>query len=71
MGLKPSDKHSVPLCTVHHRIQHELGELRFWAEFGHGINPVSLAERLWKISGDAEAGLRAIYRARRPVRVAT
>lgn len=64
IGLKPGDKWIVPLCHYHHFYeQHEMGELAFWAL--HGIDPVSLAERLWRISGDTDAGLRTVLRARR------
>lgn len=30
MGIKPSDDRTVPLCAFHHRIQHHIGEMKFW-----------------------------------------
>lgn len=67
MGLKPSDKHSVPLCSWHHFTQHVTGELRFWADYG--IDPVRLAERLWRVSGHTKQARRALKRARQVERV--
>lgn len=61
-GLTPSDRYIVPLCRSHHDEQHRRGEGAFWAELG--IDPLDVACRLWTVSGDAEAGLRAIERAR-------
>jgi hypothetical protein len=31
VGIKPSDRYSVPLCTACHAKQHRVGELRFWS----------------------------------------
>lgn len=45
MGVKPSDCYAVPLCSEHHRKQHERGETTFWKE--HGIDPLKLAAELW------------------------
>lgn len=30
MGLKPSDKWTVPLCAECHNLQHTVGEISFW-----------------------------------------
>jgi hypothetical protein len=70
-GMKqtPSDRYSLPLCSRCHRTgkkaQHEVGELRFWAALG--IDPLNLACRLWTISGDIDAGERAVFRARQQI----
>ena len=62
---KPSDKWVVPLCGMHHWIgplsQHDKGEETFWSEYG---DPLPLAEHLWRVSGDMEAGMRAVERFR-------
>lgn len=63
-GLKPSDRFVVPLCRLCHETQHE-GEVSFWA--GFGIDPVDAANRLWTVTGDTEAGLRVIFRARQSI----
>lgn len=60
MGVKPSDRFAVPMCTEHHRDQHQRGELAFWS--GHGVDPTGLAEHLWTKSGDLSAGTRAALR---------
>ncbi len=44
MAEKPSDKWTVPLCNEHHRQQHSMNEMKFWAM--HGIDPFMLAIRL-------------------------
>jgi hypothetical protein len=47
LGRKVSDEFTVPLCRTHHRQLHQRGnENIFWAE--HNIDPLGIAERLWK-----------------------
>ncbi|WP_265440591.1 putative HNHc nuclease [Bradyrhizobium sp. SEMIA] len=41
MQEKSSDKWALPLCGRHHREQHRMNELEFWASYG--INPFELA----------------------------
>lgn len=69
-GRKPSDKWALPLCSATwgsdhrrgcHSKQHVMGEQSFWYERG---DPLGLAEHLWKVSGDMEAGMRAVERFR-------
>jgi hypothetical protein len=64
MGVKPSDRYSVPLCTACHAHQHD-GELSFWAALG--IDPLNVALRLWTVSGDLAAGERVVFRARQGI----
>lgn len=33
MSQKPDDFRAVSLCKYHHQLQHEVGELTFWAEY--------------------------------------
>lgn len=40
MGLKPADTSTVPLCDACHRLQHQIGEVKFWGE------PIRLAKML-------------------------
>ena len=69
VGLLPSDRYTVPLCgppTVwadccHSRLYYR-GRARFWLELG--IDPLALAARLWRVSGDRAAGAHLILRAR-------
>ncbi|MCH7544663.1 MAG: hypothetical protein IIB65_13630 [Proteobacteria bacterium] len=46
MGRKVSDEWVVPLCALHHRSLHDVGDERRWWEC-HGIDPLAVAERLW------------------------
>ena len=68
MGRKPSDSFVVPLCASVlgregcHAKQHRVGERTFWAN--SRIDPHKLAEALWNVSGDIEAGNRIVFRAR-------
>lgn len=41
MGERPSDKWVLPLCGRHHREQHSMNEMEFWASYG--IDPFALA----------------------------
>ena len=65
VGIKPSDRYSVSLCTSCHELQHRFGELRFWSVLR--IDPLSVALRLWTMSGDLEAGERTVFRARQHI----
>jgi len=60
IGVKPSDKYSVPLDSSCHMTQHRVGEVTFWGNLG--IDPLNISLRLWTVSGDAEAGSRVIER---------
>ena len=49
MGSKVSDEFTVPLCGIHHRALHDVGdEEQWWQE--HGIDAKGEAERLWRQS---------------------
>jgi hypothetical protein len=46
-GRKVSDKFVVPLCRIHHRLVHRVGnESAWWKEAD--IDPVKAAGKLWK-----------------------
>ena len=63
-GLKPNDRFTVPLCgglDGCHADQHRRGELDFWSELG--IDPLSVAEALHRVSGDRAKADRVLYRA--------
>lgn len=60
-GLKASDALTVPLCRWSHHSAtstagvHHIGDERaFWA--GHGIDPVTIAARLWAESDQQREG---------------
>jgi hypothetical protein len=56
LGRKVSDEFTVPLCRTHHRQLHRRGsENTFWAE--HNIDPLGIAERLWKQTRSALHGV--------------
>lgn len=51
VGQKPHDKFALPLCTKCHRMQHEIGEEKFW----RGADPVKLALAIYAADTDEEA----------------
>lgn len=63
IGIKPDDKHSLPLCAGCHRTrpdaQHEVGEIKFWGALG--IDPLVICERLYAVSPDV-AKMREVIR---------
>ena len=78
---KPSDFYTVPLCDITklpppiiacHQIQHGMSEELFWSLLQEkGVSdPWTVAERLWRISGDDALGWRAIAHARPGLRTA-
>jgi len=68
VGVKPSDRYAVPLCSVCHAKQHRLGELTFWSALR--IDPLNVALRLWTVPADIEAGERTVFRARQQIDLA-
>lgn len=48
IGIKPSDRWTIPLCKDCHSRQHQLGEESFEKETG--INMKAIAEQLFKLS---------------------
>jgi hypothetical protein len=46
LGRKASDEFCVPLCRIHHRLAHRVGnEPAWWQE--SGIDPIAVARKLW------------------------
>jgi hypothetical protein len=47
LGRKTSDEFTVPLCRIHHRLVHRVGnEAAWWKDAG--IDPVKAARQLWR-----------------------
>jgi hypothetical protein len=46
LGRKASDEFVVPLCRVHHRAAHRVGDERAWWK-QLGIDPLKVAHKLW------------------------
>ena len=47
LGRKASDEFAVPLCRIHHRLMHRVGnEVAWWQDVG--IDPIIVANNLWK-----------------------
>ena len=47
LGRKASDEFAVPLCRIHHRLVHRVGnEAAWWKEAG--IDPIEAARKLWE-----------------------
>jgi hypothetical protein len=58
LGRKASDEFAVPLCRIHHRLVHRVGnETAWWKEIG--IDPVEVARKLWGHTRGAEGPERA------------
>ena len=68
VGMKPSDRYAIPLCTACHAEQHRVGELTFWAALR--VDPLNVAFRLWTMSADIDAGERIVFRARQRINLA-
>ena len=64
MGLKPSDKFTVPLCHMCHSRQHQTGERTFW---GNMEFILIQALALYAVSGDWEKGVKICMRIARNV----
>ena len=47
LGRKASDEFTVPLCRVHHRAVHRVGNERAWWQAA-GMDPLSVASKLWR-----------------------
>lgn len=61
IGNKPSDFFAVPLCRDCHGEQHRVGELSFWHNLE--IDPLRLAETLYRLSPNIEAMRAAVFTA--------
>jgi len=46
IGLKPSDRYAIPLCSEHHAEQHRIGEQSFEAKYRFKMRQV--ADRIWR-----------------------
>ena len=46
-GRKVSDAWVVPLCALHHRALHEVGDEQTWWS-AQGVEPMTIAEELWR-----------------------
>ena len=49
LGWKVSDEFVAPLCRIHHRAVHRVGDERAWWKVV-GIDPVKVARKLWRSS---------------------
>jgi len=45
MGMKPGDNWTIPLCSDHHREQHQIGEASFQERYQ--IESIPTAEKFW------------------------
>ena len=61
MGEKPDDSWTLPLCGIHHREQHTMGEQDFWKK--HGLDPIFLALALYR-APDHQTGVQIVLSAR-------
>lgn len=59
-GIKPSDSWLVPLTVTRHRAQHVIGEITFWRAFGGIERARQLAQDLYAITGEIDAGKKLV-----------
>jgi hypothetical protein len=65
IGQKPDDAFTVPLCSDCHARQHDVGEEIFWSSMtAPKDDPLDIALRIWKYSGDYESATLVIKNAR-------
>ena len=58
LGRKASDEFAVPLCRIHHRLVHRVGnEAAWWQDAG--IDPIKAARELWEETRRAEESVPA------------
>jgi hypothetical protein len=58
LGRKASDEFTIPLCRVHHREVHRVGNEEAWWQAAN-IDPLSVAEKLWNRTRVNEGRLQA------------
>jgi ERF superfamily len=65
LGRKASDEFAVPLCRIHHRLVHRVGnEAAWWKDAG--IDPVEAARKLWNYTRRDERRIEPGPTAQRP-----
>jgi hypothetical protein len=68
LGRKASDEFTVPLCRIHHRLAHRVGnEAAWWKEAG--IDPIAVARKLWgrTLRAEGREGAAPVNEVPRPV----
>lgn len=63
MSRKPDDGWTLPMTRLEHAKQHSMNEREFWKE--QGIDALALAHELYSMSGDRDAAIQIIEKARR------
>lgn len=58
LGRKSSDEFTVPLCRIHHRAVHRVGNEAAWWKHA-GIDPLVVARKLWKQTRTDEGKIRS------------
>jgi hypothetical protein len=65
LGRKASDESAVPLCRIHHRLVHRVGnEAAWWKDAG--IDPAKAARKLWNAAASIRGGSRPERRRKIP-----
>lgn len=62
MAQKPDDCWTLPLLPDEHKAQHSENEMEFWRS--HGIDPFELALKLYEVTGNSEAAIAIIRKAK-------
>ncbi len=69
LGRKASDEFTVPLCRMHHREVHRLGNEQDWWQAAN-IDPLDVAQKLWNRTRVNEGGVEADEPGRAPASAA-
>lgn len=67
LSRKAADKYAIPLSAKAHRELHGAGDEENWL-VSNRIDGRALAATLWQCSGNRDAGLRIVFRARKNTR---
>jgi ERF superfamily len=59
LARKSSDEFAVPLCRVHHRAVHRVGDERAWWQQA-GVDPIKIARKLWKFTRLGQTRIRPV-----------
>jgi hypothetical protein len=48
VSQKAGDNHTLPLCSLHHRTLHNIGEKTFWKNWG--VDAIEESKKLWELN---------------------
>lgn len=60
MGRKPADWRTLPLSCAQHALQHEIGELKYWYQYGGYETAAVLARQLFEVRFNTAAAIKLL-----------